>query len=94
MFKSHSQAQINEAQRKHWGEAKAQGKTRFIWRETMGSLLIWLIVSPVVQVFGNHGQLFSLQFVVICLATLPIFTLGGYLTGNWKWKELGKKYPE
>jgi hypothetical protein len=38
--------------------------------------------------------MFSLQFVVICLATLPIFTLGGYLTGNWKWKELGKKYPE
>jgi hypothetical protein len=90
MFKSHSQ--VNEAQRKHWRDAKARGKTRFIWRETMGSLLFWLIVSPVVQVFGNHVQLFSLQFVVICLATLPIFVLGGYLTGNWK--DLEKKYPE
>jgi hypothetical protein len=94
MSKSYSQAQINEAQRKYWRDAKERGKTRFIWRETIGSLLIWLIVLPVVQVFGNHGQLFSLQFAVIWLATLPIFILGGYLTGNWKWKDLEKKYPE
>ena len=93
MFKSYSQAQISEVQRKHWRDAKAQGKTRFIWREVIGGLLIWLIVSPVVQVL-NHGQLFSLQTVVICLTMLPIFLVGGYLTGNWEWKDLEKKYPE
>jgi hypothetical protein len=78
MFKSYSQAQINEAQRKRWLDAKARGKTRFIWREAIGSILIWLIVLPAVQVFGNHGHLLSLQFAVIWLIMLPIFLLGGF----------------
>jgi hypothetical protein len=94
MFKSHSQAQINEAQRKYWLDAKARGRTRFIWRDAIGSILIWLIVLPAVEVFGNHGHLFSLQFVVIWLIMLPIFLVGGYLAGSWKWKDLEKKYPE
>ena len=78
MFKSFSHAQINEAQRKYWLDAKAGGKTRFVWREAIGSILIWLIVLPAVQVLGNHGHFFSLQFVVIWLIMLPIFLLGGY----------------
>ena len=90
MFKSHSQAQINEAQRKYWLDAKARDKTRFIWRDAIGSILIWLIVLPAVQVFGNRGPLLSLQFGVIWLILLPIFLLGGYLTGSWKWKDLKK----
>jgi hypothetical protein len=89
-----SQARINNLQRKHWLDAKACGKTRFIWREEIGSILIWLIVLPAVQVFGNHGRLFSLQFVGIWLIMLPIFLLSGYLTGSWKWKDLERKYPE
>jgi hypothetical protein len=93
MFKA-SQAQINEAQRKYWLDAKARGKTRFIRREAMGSILIWLIVLPAGEAFGNRGHLFSLQFLVIWLVTLPIFLLGGYLTGSWRWKDLEKKYPE
>ena len=68
--------------------------TRFIWREAIASILIWLIVLPAVQVFGNHGHLLSLQFAVIWLIMLPIFLLGGYLTGSWEWKDLEKKYPE
>jgi hypothetical protein len=28
------------------------------------------------------------------LIILPIFLLGGYLTGSWKLKDLEKKYPE
>jgi hypothetical protein len=93
MFKA-SQAQINQAHRKYWLGAKARGKTRFIWREAMGSILIWLIVIPTVEVFQYHGHMFSLQFVVIWLITLPIFLLGGYLTGSWKWKDFERKYPE
>ena len=94
MFRSHNQTQINETQRKYWLDAKARGRTRFIWRDAIGSILIWLVVLPAVQVFGNHGPLFSRQFVVIWLITLPIFLVGGYLTGSWKWKDLVKKYPE
>jgi hypothetical protein len=89
-----NEAQIREAQRKHWLDAKARGKTRFIWREAIGSILIWLVVLPAVQVFQYHGHLFSLQFVVIWLIMLPIFLLGGYLTGSWKWKDFEKKYTE
>jgi hypothetical protein len=93
MFKA-SQAQINEAQRKYWLDAKARGKTRFILRESMVNILIWLVVLPAVEVFGNHEHLFSLRFLVIWLVMLPIFLLGGYLTGSWRWKELERKYPE
>ena len=93
MFKA-SQAQLNHAQREYWLGARARGKTRFLWREAMGSLLIWLIVIPAVEVFQYHGHLFSLQFVGIWLIMLPIFLLGGYLTGSWKWKDFEKKYPE
>ena len=94
MFKGHSQATINEAQRKFWADAKARGKTWFIWREATGSILIWLVVLPFVWVFGSHGQLLTQKFVVIWLIMLPIFLLGGYLAGSWKWKDLEKKYPE
>ena len=94
MFKSYSQAQINGAHRKYWLDAKARGKARSIWREATGSILTWLIVLPAVEVLGNHGHLCSLQFVVIWLTMLPIFLLGGYLTGSWRWKDFEKKYPE
>jgi len=70
---SNSQAQINQAQRKNWLERKARGKTRFIWREAIGSILIWLIVLPAVQAFGYHGRLFSPPFLVIWLIMLPFF---------------------
>jgi hypothetical protein len=94
MLKSYSQTQISEGQRKYWLDAKAKGKTRFILREAIGTILLWLIVLPSVQVFANHKPLFSLQFVVIWISVLPIFLLGGYLTGSWRWKDLERKYPE
>jgi hypothetical protein len=94
MFKGPSQATIDEAQRKVWADAKARGRTRFIWREAIGSILIWLIVLPFGWVFGIHGQLLTLQFVVIWLIMFPVFLLGGCLTGSWKWKDFEKKYPE
>ena len=94
MFKGRNQAQINVAQRKAWLDAKARGKTRFVWREAIGSILIWLVVPPAVQMLQHHGQLFSRQFLIVWFSILPIFQLGGYLTGNWKWKDLEQQYPE
>jgi hypothetical protein len=35
MFKGYSQAQMNETERKYWMDARARGKTRFIWRKTI-----------------------------------------------------------
>jgi hypothetical protein len=94
MFKSYRQAQRNDAQRRYWLDAKGRGKTRFIWREAAASILIWLIVLPAVHVFVDHGRLFSHEFAVIWLIMLPIFLLGGYLSGRRKWKHFEKKYPE
>jgi hypothetical protein len=94
MFKAYSLAQITEAERKHWLDAKARGKRRFILRQATSSILIWLIILPAVQVLGNHARLFTLQFVVIWLTVLPVCLLGGYLEGRWKWKDFDKKYPE
>jgi hypothetical protein len=90
----HSHAQIDDAYRKNWLDAKARGKTRFVWREAIGSILIWLVVLPAVEIFEHRGQWFSPLFLTLWLVILPIFLLGGYLTGNWRWKDLEKKYPE
>lgn len=94
MFKSHSQTHVNEAQRKYWLDAKARGKKRFVWREATGIILIWFVVLPAVEVFVDHGHLFSLHFLNIWLIMLPIFLLGGYLNGSWKWKDLEKKFGD
>jgi hypothetical protein len=91
MFKSNV-----EAQRTYWLLSKARGKNRFIWREGMlPTLLTWLIVVPVVEVFGDHTHSFSARStVLVSIITLPIMLLGGYLTGSWRWKDFEKKYPE
>ncbi len=93
MFRSYSQAQINEAERKYWRGAKARGKTRFILREAILGILIWFGL-PVIEAFVNSGHLFSMQFFVIWLIMLPICLLYGYLLGSWRWKDFEKKYPE
>jgi len=95
MFPRHSQAEINKLERQSASMQKARGKTRFIWRETIGSVVIlWLITMPVVEVLANHRRLFSLNFLVAWLSMLPIILLGGYLAGRWKWQDLEKKYPD
>jgi len=82
-------------ERKYWLQTKARGKNRFIWREELFSLLIWLAVVVGVPALGDHPHSFPVRSTVLTgLIILPIFLLGGYLTGSWKWKELEKKYPE
>jgi len=85
-----------EAERKYWVRSKTQGKYRFIWREGVPpTLLTWLVVVPVVEVFGDHAHSFSLRTTVfIGVVTLPIMLFGRYLTGSWRWKDFEKKYPE
>ena len=91
MFKSSP-----EANRKYWLHSKAQGKSRFIWREgVLPTLLTWFVVVPVVEIFGDHARSFSLRTTaLIGVVTLPIMLFGGYLTGGWRWKDFEKKFPE
>jgi hypothetical protein len=92
MFMRHSQAEINKLERQSASWQKERGKRRFIWREVIGSVLMWLIVLPSAQVLANHGSLLTGNFPTAWLIMLPIFLLGGYLTGRWKWQDLEKKY--
>jgi hypothetical protein len=93
MFPRHSQAEINKLERQAASIQKARGKTRFILWETTGSVVLWLITMPVVQLV-YHRRLFSPDFLVVWLIMLPIYLLGGYLAGRWKWQDLEKKYPD
>jgi hypothetical protein len=84
----------SQTERKYWLQIKEKGKNRFIWREMLGSLLFWFVVPPAVELLGGYQQAFSGQFFLIWFLVLPIFLVGGYLTGGWRWKDLEKKYPE
>jgi hypothetical protein len=54
--------------------------------------MFWLIVLPAVEVFAVHVS--SLRLIVSSgLIMLPVFLLGGYLTGRWRWDDFEKKYP-
>jgi len=54
---------------------------------------MWLLVTLGVGLFDDRLRL-SKQNIFIYLIMLPIFILGGYLNGIWRWKELDKKYSE
>src|SRR6266700_7729183 len=83
----------NEAERKCWLQTKAQGRNRFIWREVLGNILMWLVIVPVVA-FGDRPHSFSERSTAFFgLIMLPIFIFGGYLSGRWKLKDFERKYP-
>jgi hypothetical protein len=88
-----SRADVEETKRTYWLRRKAQGRLRFIRREAIGSLLIWLVVVPTAQLVNNRARLFTRDFFLSWLVTLPLALLAGYLVGRWRWKELEEKYP-
>jgi hypothetical protein len=93
MFKRRTAAERNALMRSNWLRLKKQGKSRFIWRQISGSLLFWLILSLGLDPLIDHPHSTVQSIIVINLFTLPIFLLGGYLEGRWKWADLEKKFP-
>ena len=94
MFKRYSTAEKNAAMRDYCLRTKEQGKGRFIWREVLASVLFWLILTPALYIFEDRTPYWSVRSMVFAdLTLLPIFLLGGYLTGRWRWNDLEKKYP-
>jgi hypothetical protein len=79
-------------ERKQWLEAKAAGKTRFVRRGMVGSLVLGVIVLLGLALFDSSHSF--RESIVPSLVMLPIFLLGGYLTAVWQWQDLEKKYPE
>lgn len=84
----------NEAERAYWAHTKAQGKRRFIVREMVFNIILWVGITAVVG-FTDRPRTSSVQSVAsLALVTLPIFLLGGYLSAKWKWSDFEKKYPQ
>jgi len=89
MFKRHT-----DWERRYWLAVKARGRMRFIWRDkVLESLFMWFVVTLGLALFVDRHS-FSERDVFIYLIMLPIWLLGGYLNGVWRWKELDKKYSE
>jgi len=86
----------SEAERRDWLQAKARGRSHFIWwRAILPTLLTCFVVVPVVTLFGDDKSSFSVRATVLSsLVVLLIGLVGGYLEGVWKWRDLEKKYPE
>jgi hypothetical protein len=86
MVKRHTEAEITRLEKSSWLQTKARGKKRFILREMLGSLPIWLIVVfvvPAMETRANHSP-FSVRStlsghwtVFTDLILLAIFLLGG-----------------
>jgi len=84
----------NEAEREYWAQTRAQGKRRFILREVVFNIILWLGITAVVG-FTGLSRPFSVRSVALtAVVMLPVFLLGGYLSGQWKWSDFEKKYPE
>lgn len=91
MFKK-DYKKYNEAERLYWAQTRAQGKRRFIFREMVLNIILWLGITVVV---GFTERPASVQSVTsLAVITLPFFLLGGYLSAKWKWSDFEKKYPE
>jgi hypothetical protein len=80
-------------ERQSWLQSKAAGKSRFIWRQVLSSLIFWLILMPALDLLAFKSTPFSLSMILIDLAMLLVFLLEGYLRGGWKWDDLEKKFP-
>jgi cell division protein FtsW (lipid II flippase) len=84
----------SQIERKQWQEAKAAGRDRFIWRQMLYVLVFGLILIPTLDLLAFKTNPLSTQNVVIDLILLPVFLLGGYLEGKWRWQDFEKKYSE
>jgi hypothetical protein len=84
----------SQIERKQWLEAKAAGRNRFIWRQMLYVLVFGLILMPILDLLAFKTNPLSAQNVVINLILLPVFLLGGYLEGKWRWQDFEKKYSE
>lgn len=84
-----------EAERQYWLQTKERGKSRFIWREVLGTQIIGVIVVFATEALEDHTHPFSFRSTFsLILITLPIALLGGYLSGSGRWKDFEKKYSE
>lgn len=80
-----------ELEQEHAVRMMARGKDAFIWRQGIFPTLVnGYLVVLVLQFWPERSSL--LEALIIASIMLPIFLVGGYLKGRWKWEDLEKKY--
>ena len=57
-------------------------------------LLLWAVIVPMVMLSDRPHSFSVRETLPLAIFMLPIFLLGGYLSGRWKWKDFEKKFPE
>lgn len=57
-------------------------------------LVFGLISMPILDLLAFKTNPLSTQNFVIDLVLFPVFLLGGYLEGKWRWQDFEKKYSE
>lgn len=91
MFKK-DYKKYNEAERLYWAQTRAQGKRRFVFREMVLNIILWLGITVVLGFTERPTSVQSIASTAIIM--LPVFLLGGYLSAMWKWSDFEKNYPE
>ena len=92
-YLSHMLGRYAEAERQFWVRAKTGGRKLFIRRRLLRAFVAWLAWLLLMFLFKVY--LFSAREVlVVGLTCLPLWMLGAYFSGRWRWKVLDKKYPE
>jgi hypothetical protein len=92
--RKYTAAETNALMRAQWLQTRELGRTRFIRRQMLFTLLFWLTLMPALYWLGGHQPYSSVWSEIIAdLILLPILLLGGYLEGRWRWTDLEKKYP-
>jgi hypothetical protein len=87
------QKEYNVLQRRSSELTKARGKARFIRRELLFNVVLWMVITFGTQLGEKRTQSLSLRGILLTsLMMLPVFLLGGYLAAIWKWKDFEKKY--
>ena len=79
-----------EIERKIRFQAIEGGRSRFIRGRLLQGFVTWLAWSALMFLFKVY--LFSWHEVVtLSLILLPIWMLGAYLSGRWRWNDLVKR---
>lgn len=81
-------------ERTRWLKIKERGKLRLILSQVLKNLAMVTVVVIGIRVFGASGSPLSAALIIYSsIFLVPLLVLGGYLQGNWKWKEMEKKFP-
>lgn len=86
---------VEEKHREAWLQIKAMGKRRYVWRVGVlrWGLVVFAIWTPLMLMVGPRThKLSSGEIAAVIIVSLFLWTVGGYVFGNWMWRMMESKY--